>query len=185
MQTDIAVIGGGVMGSALGYWLTELDPTVAVTVIERDPAYTTASSALSAASIRQQFTTAVNIRISRESIGFLRHAGDLLAVERLARTAHAGGERLQVRLGLLGEGAKQAGRRIGHIGKRRRFEGVGYGVRQPDALDKADAEATKHSGTNSIRMRQRQESGDARGVGENAQRGGLARGVGTAGAPFG
>ncbi|HXQ32344.1 MAG TPA: FAD-binding oxidoreductase [Steroidobacteraceae bacterium] len=80
MQTDIAVIGGGVMGSALAYWLTRLDPTVSVTVIERDPAYTTASSALSAASIRQQFTTAVNIRISQQSMDFLRRAGDLLEV---------------------------------------------------------------------------------------------------------
>jgi glycine/D-amino acid oxidase-like deaminating enzyme len=81
MQTDIAVIGGGIMGSALAYWLTRLDPTIAVTVIERDPAYTTASSALSAASIRQQFTTAINIRISQQSIDFLRCAGDLLAVD--------------------------------------------------------------------------------------------------------
>jgi FAD-dependent oxidoreductase domain-containing protein 1 len=81
MQTDIAVIGGGIMGSALAYWLTRLDPAVAVTVIERDPAYTTASSALSAASIRQQFTTAVNIRISQQSIEFLRRAGELLAVD--------------------------------------------------------------------------------------------------------
>ena len=59
------------MGSALAYWLTRLEPTVTVAVIERDPTYTTASSALSAASIRQQFTTAVNIRISQASI---RHA---------------------------------------------------------------------------------------------------------------
>jgi len=81
MQTDIAVIGGGIMGSALAYWLTRLDPTIAVTIIERDPSYTTASSALSAASIRQQFTTAVNIRISQQSMAFLRRAGDLLEVD--------------------------------------------------------------------------------------------------------
>jgi FAD-dependent oxidoreductase domain-containing protein 1 len=68
------------MGSALAYWLTRLDPNMSVVVIERDPGYSTASSALSAASIRQQFTTPVNIRISQASIGFLRQADELLEV---------------------------------------------------------------------------------------------------------
>src|SRR5882724_11055898 len=69
------------MGSALAYWLTRLDPNLKVVVIERDPTYATASSALSAASIRQQFTTPVNIRICQASIGFLRQADELLEVE--------------------------------------------------------------------------------------------------------
>ena len=69
------------MGSALAYWLTRLDPNAGVVVIERDPTYATASSALSAASIRQQFTTPVNIRICQASIGFLRQADELLEVE--------------------------------------------------------------------------------------------------------
>lgn len=74
------VIGGGVMGSALAYWLTRLEPARAVIVIERDPGYEQASSALSAASIRQQFSTAVNIRISQASIEFLRNAAEELRV---------------------------------------------------------------------------------------------------------
>ena len=69
------------MGSALAYWLTRLDPNLGVVVIERDPTYSTASSALSAASIRQQFTTPVNIRICQASIGFLRQADELLEVD--------------------------------------------------------------------------------------------------------
>ncbi len=69
------------MGSALAFWLTRLDPRVSVTVIERDPTYTRASSALSAASIRQQFTTPVNIQIARASIDFLRSAIEFLAVD--------------------------------------------------------------------------------------------------------
>jgi FAD-dependent oxidoreductase domain-containing protein 1 len=76
----VIVIGGGVMGSALAYWLTRLEPSVSVTVVERDPSYEHASSALSAASIRQQFSTPVNIRISRASVAFLRNAGVELAV---------------------------------------------------------------------------------------------------------
>ena len=81
MQSDVAIIGGGIMGSALAYWLTRLAPGLAVTVIERDPAYRSASSALSAASIRQQFTTPVNIRIAQQSFEFLRGAGEALEVD--------------------------------------------------------------------------------------------------------
>jgi FAD-dependent oxidoreductase domain-containing protein 1 len=80
MKADVVIVGGGIMGSALAYWLTRLDPNMAVVVIERDPTYATASSTLSAASIRQQFTTPVNIRISQASIGFLRQADELLEV---------------------------------------------------------------------------------------------------------
>jgi FAD-dependent oxidoreductase domain-containing protein 1 len=80
MSKQVIVIGGGVMGSALAYWLTRLEPSVGVTVIERDPSYEHASSALSAASIRQQFSTHVNIRISQASIAFLRNASVELSV---------------------------------------------------------------------------------------------------------
>ena len=69
------------MGSALAYWLTRLEPSRGVTVVERDPSYEFASSALSAASIRQQFSTSVNIRISQASIAFLRRAADELGFE--------------------------------------------------------------------------------------------------------
>jgi glycine/D-amino acid oxidase-like deaminating enzyme len=81
MSNPIVVIGGGVMGSALAYWLTRLEPSVSVTVIERDPSYEHASSALSAASIRQQFSTPVNIRISQASIALLRNAAVELGVD--------------------------------------------------------------------------------------------------------
>jgi FAD-dependent oxidoreductase domain-containing protein 1 len=89
MSNQVVVIGGGVMGSALAYWLTRLDPSLQITVVERDPSYEHASSALSAASIRQQFSTAVNIRISQASIAFLRKA----AVE-----LEAGGQRPDIAL---------------------------------------------------------------------------------------
>ncbi len=81
MNDDVVVIGGGVMGSALAYWLTRLEPSLKVMVVERDLSYQQASSALSAASIRQQFSTPVNVRISQASIGFLRSAAQELAIE--------------------------------------------------------------------------------------------------------
>jgi FAD-dependent oxidoreductase domain-containing protein 1 len=74
-------VGGGIMGASLAYWLSCLEPRATVIVVERDMTYARASSALSAASIRQQFTTPVNIRIAQASIELLRHADEMLAVE--------------------------------------------------------------------------------------------------------
>ena len=50
-------------------------------MVERDPTYARASSALSASSIRQQFSTPLNIHLSRYGIGFLRRAPELLGVD--------------------------------------------------------------------------------------------------------
>lgn len=77
----VAIVGGGVIGSAIACFLTRDDDDCEVTVIERDPGYRQASSALSASSIRQQFSTAVNVRISRFGIDFFRRIGELLAVD--------------------------------------------------------------------------------------------------------
>ena len=78
----VIVIGGGAMGSSVAYHVKR-DPnfTGTVTVIERDPTYARASSALSASSIRQQFSTPLNIHLSRYGIGFLRRASELLGVD--------------------------------------------------------------------------------------------------------
>ena len=80
-QFDVVIVGGGVIGSAIAYFLAA-DPGFAgsVAVIERDPTYRTASSALSASGIRQQYSTAVNIAIGRFGIEFLRAAPEALAV---------------------------------------------------------------------------------------------------------
>jgi FAD-dependent oxidoreductase domain-containing protein 1 len=79
---DVLVVGGGAMGSSIAWHLAS-DPGFdgSVVVIERDPTYARASSALSASSIRQQFSTPLNIHLSRYGIGFLRRARDLLGVD--------------------------------------------------------------------------------------------------------
>ena len=81
-STDVAIIGGGAIGSSIAYFLAS-DPAFDghMTVIERDPTYRQASSALSASSIRQQFSTPENIRMSRFGFGFLAEAGRNLAVD--------------------------------------------------------------------------------------------------------
>nr|EUJ11970.1 FAD-dependent oxidoreductase [Ralstonia solanacearum P673] len=79
--TDVVIVGGGAIGSAIACFLTQDDRDLAVTVIERDPSYAKASSALSASSIRQQFSSAINIRMSQYGIAFLREIGTRLAVD--------------------------------------------------------------------------------------------------------
>ena len=80
-RCDVAIVGGGVMGCSVAYHLKSLDPGVSVQVLERDPSYAAASSALSASSIRQQFSTPANIALSRYGLAFLRTAADALAVD--------------------------------------------------------------------------------------------------------
>ena len=77
-KIDVLVIGGAVMGASVAFWLTRMQPGLAVVVVEQDPSFAHAATALSVASIRQQFTTAVNVEISRFGIGFIRDiAGSL------------------------------------------------------------------------------------------------------------
>jgi sarcosine oxidase len=81
-QYDVVVAGGGVIGSAVAYFLMAhpgFDGSVCV--VERDPTYQSGATGRSAGSIRQQFSTPENIRMSRFGIGFLKSLGDILEVE--------------------------------------------------------------------------------------------------------
>jgi glycine/D-amino acid oxidase-like deaminating enzyme len=80
VKPQVVVIGGGVLGAATACFLAR-DHGVAVTVLERDPSYRRASSALSASSIRQQFSQPVNIALSQWSLQFLRRVDAELAVD--------------------------------------------------------------------------------------------------------
>ncbi|MFL6686517.1 NAD(P)/FAD-dependent oxidoreductase, partial [Paraburkholderia graminis] len=93
MSSQVVIVGGGVIGSSIAYFLRASDPTVSVTVIERDPSYARSSSALSAASIRQQFSTPLSIQMSLYGIEFLRNIGELLEVDgnRPSIDLHEGG----------------------------------------------------------------------------------------------
>ena len=71
-KIDVLVIGGGVMGASAAFWLTRMKPELSVMVVEQDTSFAYSATALSVASIRQQFTTAVNVEISRFGIGFIR-----------------------------------------------------------------------------------------------------------------
>lgn len=76
--SDVVVIGGGAVGAAIARFLVASPGFDGrVTVLERDPTFRRASSALSAASIRQQFSTPENIHMSRFSFAWLRDSVDV------------------------------------------------------------------------------------------------------------
>jgi FAD-dependent oxidoreductase domain-containing protein 1 len=79
-SNDVLIVGGGVFRSAIAYFLAA-EHGVRATVVERDPTYAKASSALSASSIRQQFSTPANIALSQWSFEFLQRAHETLAVD--------------------------------------------------------------------------------------------------------
>ncbi|MGH6931908.1 MAG: NAD(P)/FAD-dependent oxidoreductase, partial [Dongiaceae bacterium] len=81
-HSDVAIIGGGVIGSAIAYFLAgPIGFKGKVTVIEKDPTYETAATARSAGGIRQQFSTPENIEISKFGAAFIKSIGEHLAVD--------------------------------------------------------------------------------------------------------
>ena len=80
-SVDVAIIGAGIQGAAIAWWLMRLDPALRVALIERDTGFSQASSQRSASSIRQQFSHPINIQLSQFGLQFLREAPSLLAVD--------------------------------------------------------------------------------------------------------
>jgi FAD-dependent oxidoreductase domain-containing protein 1 len=68
----IVIIGGGIIGSAIAAFLGDHEAAEGVLIVERDPSYRRASSALSTSSIRQQFSVPINVALSQAGIAFLR-----------------------------------------------------------------------------------------------------------------
>ena len=79
---DVAIAGGGVMGSATAYFLlTSPEFTGSVLVVECDPTYQTCATTRSLGGIRQQFSTPENVRMSMFGAEFARTAAETLAVD--------------------------------------------------------------------------------------------------------
>ncbi|NRF67424.1 FAD-binding oxidoreductase [Aquincola sp. S2] len=78
----VLIIGGGAVGSAVALFLKlQGGSNVDVTVIEPDPGLAQASSALSAGSIRQQFSNAINVRMSQFGHEVIANAQAWLGVD--------------------------------------------------------------------------------------------------------
>lgn len=77
---DVLIVGGGVMGCSIAYHLMKAEPKLDVIVIERDPSYQYASTALSVGGVRVQFSLKENILISLYTLGVLKHFEEEMAV---------------------------------------------------------------------------------------------------------
>lgn len=70
---DVVVIGGAVMGSAVACALSaNKDFQGRIVVLEKDRSYERAASALSTSGVRQQFSSAVNVKLSQYTVEFLK-----------------------------------------------------------------------------------------------------------------
>ena len=71
---DVLIVGGAVYGSAVAWWLTQMAGfNGKVLVVERDPAYTFASTSHTNSCIRQQFSNATNIQVSQFGAEFIKN----------------------------------------------------------------------------------------------------------------
>jgi FAD-dependent oxidoreductase domain-containing protein 1 len=80
-NSDVVIIGGGIMGLASAYFLRTLDAGLAVTVVEREPSYEHCSTLRASGGCRVQFSCPENIQMSLFSIDFIRRFPQLMAVD--------------------------------------------------------------------------------------------------------
>ena len=78
---DVVIVGGAVIGSAVAYFLAaNPDFGGSILIVERDPFFAKASTSLSAASIRTQFSNAINVKISQFGSTFIRDFASTMQV---------------------------------------------------------------------------------------------------------
>lgn len=81
MKTDIVIIGGGAIGSAVAYFLKMRAPNISVAVVERDPTYALASTPRASGGVRRLFSLPENIALSNFSILFYNRFAETMAVD--------------------------------------------------------------------------------------------------------
>jgi len=81
MRYDVAIIGGGAIGASVAYYLRAHRAPCTVAVIERDPAYTLASTPRASGGVRRLFSLPENIALSQYSIGFFGEFETTMAVD--------------------------------------------------------------------------------------------------------
>jgi FAD-dependent oxidoreductase domain-containing protein 1 len=81
-RADVVIVGGAIIGSAVATFLAgRPDFDGRIVVVERDTTFRTSSTTLSAASIRMQFSTPLNVEISQFGVEVLQSLDRYLAVD--------------------------------------------------------------------------------------------------------
>ena len=80
-KADVLIIGGGAIGASVAYFVKRLDPGAEVAVVERDPAYTLASTPRASGGVRRLFSLPENIELSAYSIGFFEEFPATMALD--------------------------------------------------------------------------------------------------------
>jgi FAD-dependent oxidoreductase domain-containing protein 1 len=81
-RADVVIVGGAIIGSSVATFLAgRPDFDGRVVVVERDTTFRTSSTTLSAASIRLQFSTPLNVQISQFGVEYLKSLDRYLAVD--------------------------------------------------------------------------------------------------------
>ena len=78
---DVVIVGGGIMGCCTAYYLMNADNNLKVAVVEMDPGYVHASTTLSMANIRIQFSLKENIQISQYAFECLDRFEEEMALD--------------------------------------------------------------------------------------------------------
>ncbi|MBS0223224.1 MAG: FAD-binding oxidoreductase [Proteobacteria bacterium] len=77
---DVVVVGGGAIGMAVAYYLKSMSAGCHVAVVERDSAYTLASTPRASGGVRRLFALPENIELSNFSIPVYEQFPELMAV---------------------------------------------------------------------------------------------------------
>ncbi len=84
MNYDIAIIGGGIMGSFTAYFLSRTGAAGSVVVIEPDSTYERAATPKGAGGVRQLFSQPENIRMSKYSLKFYKDFAATMSIDDVA-----------------------------------------------------------------------------------------------------
>lgn len=80
MKTNIIIIGGGVIGSFIAYFLQQSGQAGEVVIVEPDDGYQLSTTTKGAGGVRQLFSLPENIEMSHFSVDFYRHFTERLDV---------------------------------------------------------------------------------------------------------
>ena len=78
---DVVIVGGGIVGCCVAYHLVRLEGGLSVAIVERDSSYQLASTTLSLANVRVQFSLRENILISLNTMEVLERFEEEMAVD--------------------------------------------------------------------------------------------------------